>query len=100
MAKSIEMMIDDLTKKVDQQYKDVDLRLDNIEKVLIMQEFNLKDHMKRSDNLESLVEHIREEDLKPVQKHVIMIEGIFKFLGALSLVLTVLTGIAKLFHLV
>ena len=96
----VEQMIIKLTEKVDTQYGDLDKRLDNIEKVMIAQEINLKDHMRRSDHLESIVEVMKEEDIKPLNKHVHMVEGVFKFLGLVSLLVGILGGLAKLFSLI
>lgn len=93
-------MIQNLTVKVDNQYNELDKRLDNIEKVMIAQEINLKDHMRRSDHLETMVQSIQERDLKPIQKHVHMVEGVFKFLGLLATVVGIAGGIAKLLGLI
>jgi hypothetical protein len=100
MAKTLEELLEGLTDKVDEQHKDIDRRLDNIEKVMIVQELNLKVHMKRSDNLEDLVNAIQEKELKPLHKHVSQVEGVFKFLGLLALILTIATGISKLLGLI
>ena len=86
-----------LTEILKTQHNTVDSRLDSIEKVLISQEMNLKEHMRRSDNLEALVNLIQEKDLKPLHKHVSQVEGVFKFLGLVALVLTIVSGIMKFF---
>ena len=99
-SKILESMLLSLIEKIEKQHESVDKRLDNIEKVMLFQEINLKNHMKRSDSLEEIVNKIKEEDLKPLEKHVNMIEGIFKFLGLLALVLTIAGGITSLFHLI
>lgn len=72
--------------KIETIHKEFDQRLDAIEKVLILQEENLRTHMKRSDNLEKLVDKLRDEDIKPLTKHVSMIEGALKLLGVISLI--------------
>lgn len=95
--KSLETMLASLTDKVDDQYKDLDKRLDNIEKVMIGQQINLEKHMQRSDHLETIVENLKEQDLKPLARHVAMVEGAFKFLGVISLLLGIITALAKLF---
>ena len=48
--------------KLDSMYDEVDDRLDNIEKVLILQEENLKTHMQRSRYLEELLDRMKEKD--------------------------------------
>jgi tetrahydromethanopterin S-methyltransferase subunit G len=97
---NLESLIVSLSTKVDDQYSELDKRLDNIEKVMIAQEINLKEHMKRSDNLEEMVKIIKVEDLKPLEKHVTMVEGVFKFLGLMALLVGLASGIASLFGLI
>jgi hypothetical protein len=97
---NVESLILNLSEKVDSQYGDLDKRLDNIEKVMIAQEINLKDHMKRSDHLEELVQTIQDTELKPLHKHVAQVEGVFKFLGLIALLITIASGIVKLFGLI
>ena len=77
-----------------------DLRLDNIEKVLIAQEINLKEHMKRSDNLEKMVDNINNKELKPLRRHVSQVEGALKLLGTLGILVSIIGGIAKVFGII
>ena len=72
------------------------MRLDSIDKTMVRHEENLRTHMRRSDHLESLIEHM-DKDFKPVQKHVIMVEGILKFVGILSLISTIIVAILEAF---
>lgn len=102
MAKkpSLEQLLLSLAEKHDSHYDDLDKRLDNIEKVMISQEINLQAHMKRSDNLEALVNNIKEKELEPLNKHVAAVEGIVKFIGVLSLIVGIVTGVASVFGLI
>jgi len=100
---NLDKKIDILISQMHTHYEDNDKRLDNIEKVLIAQEINLETHMKRSDNTEQMlieqrayIEDIREKELKPLHKHVNMIEGAFKFLGILGIVISIVGGGAKI----
>lgn len=79
--------------KIEAIHKEFDGRLDAIEKVLILQEENLRTHMKRSDNLEKLVDKLRDEDIKPLSKHVNMVEGALKLLGVLSIVTGIIAAV-------
>jgi hypothetical protein len=54
--------------------------------------------MKRSDNLEKLVNTIQEQDLKPLNKHVSMVEGAAKLLGVISLIIGIAASIFNLFN--
>ncbi len=95
--KSVIDLIKNLEDKIDAQHKDVDNRLDAIEKVTLLQERNLDEHMKRSDNLEKLISRLEEKDLKPVVRHVAMVEGGLKLLGVIGIVVGIAGGLAKLF---
>jgi len=98
-SKDIEDKIDKIADTIEKNDKETDVRLDNIEKVLITQEMNLKEHMRRSDHLENIVESMqvkREAEIAPIKKHINMVEGVFKFLGILGIVVSILGGIAKL----
>lgn len=79
--------------KIETIHKEFDQRLDAIEKVLILQEENLRTHMKRSDNLEKLVDKLRAEDIKSLTTHVNMVEGGLKLLGVISLIIGILVPI-------
>lgn len=80
--------------------KENDSRLDRIEKVLIKQEENLKEHMRRSDNLEEVVTHLKDNEIKKINKHVYMVEGMFKLVGLLGIVASIIGGIGKLLGLI
>lgn len=79
-----------------QKVEVLDMRLDSIDKTMVRHEENLRTHMKRSDHLEALIEHL-DKDFKPVQKHVIMIEGILKFLGVISILASIAAGLVEIF---
>ena len=102
MAKTtkLEDIINKLNDKIDSQNSQIDSRLDNIEKVMIAQEINLKAHMQRSNHLETIVEALKESDLKPIQKHISMVEGVFKFIGLISLLIGIISSFIKLFGLI
>lgn len=92
--------IHQMNEKMNDHAKDTDKRLDNIEKVLLAQEINLKEHMKRSDNLEEMVKIIQEKELKPLSKHVSMVEGGLKLIGILGIIATIIGTIVKVFVVV
>lgn len=89
-----------INERMDTHSKDTDERLDNIEKVMIAQEINLKEHMRRSDNLEEMLDHIKEKELKPLARHVAMVEGALKFIGVLGILASVAGVIARFFGVV
>ena len=73
-------------KKLDQ----LDSRLDSIDVTLARQEENLKEHMRRTDLLEN--------EMRPIQKHVAQWEGGLKILGFVSIAISILLGILKIFY--
>lgn len=55
----------------------LDERLDGVEKILVLQEANLKEHMKRSDLLEEMLMAFRDntqKELDPIKKHVTKVQ--------------------------
>lgn len=100
MAKyKTEDLIKNLYEKIDKNHESVDKRLDSIEKVIIVQEQNLQTHMKRSDMLETMYIELKENEIKPLTKHVNQVEGGLKLLGVISLLLGIVAGIIKIFGL-
>jgi phenylalanyl-tRNA synthetase alpha subunit len=82
----------EVVEKINQMREEFDERLDNIERVLILQEENLKVHMARSNHLETIVEKIKETDIKPIARHVVVVETVFKILGIAITAIGVLAG--------
>ncbi len=96
---SAETILTDLYKKVE----NVDQRLISIDKTLDRNTTQLEVHIKRSDQLEAIVTSLKdktEAELKPITKHVNMIEGALKLLGVLSVVIGLMSGLAKLFGII
>jgi hypothetical protein len=77
----------------------LDMRLDAIDKTLVRQEATLAEHIRRTESLEKIVEMMREK-MEPVQKHVAMVEGSFKFLGIISLSLSIIAAILNIFGVI
>lgn len=70
-------------------------KLDKIESVLSEQAVTLakltvtvEDHVRRTNLLE--------EDMKPIKRHVVMIEGVLKALGVLAIIATIVGGASEL----
>lgn len=99
VLQKIETLRIDITQELNHIYSDLDLRLDNVEKVMIAQEINLKEHMRRTDALEDLVRTIQDKELKPLHRHVAMVDGGIKLIGIVSLVVGVILGFSKILSL-
>lgn len=96
---SAETVLTNLYQKVE----NVDQRLNSIDKTLERNTAQLEVHMKRSDQLESIVEVLKaktETEIAPLKKHMNMIEGALKLLGGMSVVVGLLSGLAKLFGII
>lgn len=59
-------------------------RLSSIDSTLSSQHEVLKEHIRRTEVLES--------EIKPVQRHVTMVEGAIKFIGLLALIVGLIEG--------
>ena len=76
MKKELERVIYQLDK--------LDDKLDNVDKTLVKQEENLREHMRRTEILEKqhgqLSDHL-DEELEPIKAHVQQVKGISKFIA-------------------
>jgi len=82
--------------KKSERLEKLDVKLDkviehiaNIDTTLAKQSVILDEHVKRSTQLEDRME--------PVEKHVVMINGVLKFLGLLAAIAAIIEGFAVLF---
>lgn len=97
---SLYQKLEKIETQISKNHEIVDGRLNTIEKVQAVQEANLKEHMRRSDNLEAIVSDMKEKDVKPVKKHVAMVEGGLKLLGILGLLVSIIAGTLKIFGII
>ena len=81
------------------KFDKLDERLESIEKaqaeaniIAAKQEVNLEQHMKRTEMLESRME--------PVERHINILNGALKAIGAGAVVVSLITGILKLLEYV
>lgn len=89
-----------IEKLIEEFKNDTTNKLHDVEKVLIVQEANLQQHMQRSDNLENLVKMESEKRSaveKKVNKYTNMIEGGLKLIGFLLVLVGILSGLVKIF---
>lgn len=63
-------------------------KLSSIDSTLAAQHVSIAEHIRRTNILEN--------DLKPVKRHVTMVEGVLKFLGALAMVAGLIEVISRL----
>ncbi len=66
----------------------IDERLSSIDTSLIRNTLSLEEHVRRTNALEN--------ELKPVKKHVLMVEAVFKIIGIIAVGLGILESIHQL----
>lgn len=69
-----------------------------IDVTLARQEENLREHMRRTEIAEKSIETLRAE-VKPVQQHVLRVEGIIKALTVSGVVVGIVTGLIKVMEI-
>lgn len=75
-------MKDLLTRAISQLDK-LDERLDSVDKTLIRQEENLREHMRRTDLLEKQHESLQKnmhDELNPIKSHIQQVKGMSKII--------------------
>lgn len=86
--------MDERLKRIESKIDKLDDRLDSLDKTSVKQEQNLAEHMRRTELAEANIDSIRDE-LKPVQRHVAMLEGILKFIGLVGTLVAIAAGVVK-----
>lgn len=72
-------------RKIDEKLDKIDSSITRIDITLAKQHESLKDHMRRT--------HLLEQSLKPVEKHVAMVNGALKFIGILAMIMGIIESI-------
>ena len=97
---SLYQKLEKIEQQLSKNHEIVDGRLTTIEKIQAVQEANLKEHMRRSDNLEKIVTDMEKKDIQPVKRHVAMVEGALKLLGIIGILVSIVSGILKIFNVI
>lgn len=87
--------LDKIEDKIERKFDGVEVRLDSVDKTLVKQEENLKEHMKRSDLLEQSQGDL-EKAIKPILNIYTVAWGITKIVGAIGIIISILLSILKL----
>ena len=86
----------DLLERAIHQLDKLDDKLDSVDKTLVKQEENLREHMRRTEILESqhadLSSHM-DEELEPIKTHVAQVKGVTKFIATAIPILIGLAGV-------
>lgn len=74
------------TEEVKVELREIRDELKTINITLALQHKSLEEHMRRTELTEKAVETLKLE-LKPIQKHIITVEGSFKVIGGIGFLL-------------
>lgn len=72
-------------------------RIHSIERIMDRNTVSLEQHMKRTEVAEENLELLR-NDVRLIEKHVIRVDGVFKFIGLLGIISTLIVSLVKLFN--
>lgn len=86
--------LDNISRKQDNIGSDIV----EIKIVQAKQQISLDEHIRRSEALERAQEKLFNE-LEPIKTHVSRVDGAIKFIGIVSVIISILTGIVKLLQL-
>ena len=75
--------LDRIFNKIDK----IDERLSNIDTTLAKQSTSLDEHIRRTN--------ILEEEIRPIKKHIYLVEAVFKIIGVTSLLVSIFVGLSR-----
>lgn len=87
----------DQINRIEEKLDGIGKDITDIKVTSAVQTEQLKEHMKRSDQLEAHLEYLRTEEVEPIKSKIQKVEGALKLLTIAGLILSVLVSIQKLF---
>ena len=81
--------------RIYEKLEKIDEHLDGIHVLQAIHTEQLKEHMRRSDLLEKRIEQV-DTELKPVERHVAMVNGAIKLIGILGTVAAIALAIMRM----
>ena len=88
-------MSDEKLSKIEDKIDQVKEHIASIDITLAGQHESLKAHMRRSDLLERHLEMVQAE-IKPIERHVTMVNGALKLLGLTSIIVGCIAGVLEI----
>lgn len=88
-------MADEMIKKVYEKQEKMAEDIQDMKLILVRQEENLRIHIYRTELAEENIKLLRQQ-LMPIEGHVKMVNGVFKFLGVLSLIVGIAVGVINI----
>ena len=83
-------MKDDDAERFFNKIEKIDERLSNIDVSLVRQTVSLEEHVRRTNLLEN--------EIRPIKRHVLMVEASLKVVGLLSIILGIAAALRELFY--
>jgi chromosome segregation ATPase len=88
-----------LLEKLDEKLDKVEERLSAIDITLAKNTQSLDEHIRRTELAEEAIIIIKDE-LKPIQKHVTQVHTVLQAIGFISILVSIVVGIVKIFSYV
>jgi len=82
--------------KISQSLDRIESDVTELKIISAKQEENLKEHIRRTEIAEENISLIREE-VRPLKEHVIVVNGVLKVLGVISVIVTSIAGFLGIF---
>ena len=90
-------MSDELLEKIYNKVEKISEDVGELKITSVLHEETLKTHIRRSDNLEVIISHLKENDIKPLQKDMSQIQGAAKIITILIASGSLIIGLIKFF---
>lgn len=87
-----------IVKELFDKLESIDKSVDSINVILAVQAEQLKEHIKRSNELEKYVAEL-EESIEPLKTHVNRVNGLILLLGGIFALIGAIEGILKILNL-
>jgi hypothetical protein len=90
-------MSDELIPKIFEKLEKISEDMGDLKVTSAKQQISLDEHIKRSNMLEDLVNHLDENKIQPIEKDLNQIKGIYKFIVFLSVLATIALTLVEFF---
>lgn len=90
-------MSDEILITIHEDIKEIKKDVSEIKINQAVMQLDVKHHIKRSDMLEDLIQHLDETKITPLQAEMNQIKGIYKFVMFLSLIATIVLVFVEFF---
>lgn len=86
----------DINERLLNKIEKMDDKINNVDRTLIRNTASLELHMERTRQNEDMINLLR-EDMKPIKRHVAMVDGVLRMVGILASLASIAVGVYKIF---